>query len=198
MTQLEADLLKIFVDKGLLGGLTALLAFYGSRFLERYKAQNIYDQHLAAKRIQAYEDLGEYLYRVFKLIKAMFQTIRASAEGNDNKTLKLQFSDSWSELVKVMESGDSHAARNWVFVSQNSNELVNNFIVRVRDLLAAMLDVGQQYQRYTGEPLNVVTDLRNHPEAFKRLKGEIEEIEQAYVHAARQLSEEVQRGPFRK
>ena len=150
MSPFTTDLIKIVLDRGLLGGVATLLAYYGSRLLERYKAHNIYQQQLSARRLQAYEDLGEYIYGGFKHLKMMFHTIRDARTGEkaaNQETVKA-VNESWAELMKSMEASESRFARNLMFVSPQSGAMLMEFFAGMSRFLDTLLRPAQHQEPF--------------------------------------------------
>src|SRR5215210_2334719 len=82
MSDLKAELIKIVIDKGLIGLLILLLGFVLSKAIERYKAKNIYYQKISEAKILAYQTVARALtvelltlrrlhVKVFKQIKGV-------------------------------------------------------------------------------------------------------------------------------
>src|SRR5215212_3952386 len=86
------EIIKLLIDKGLLAITAILVGYLFSKWLERYKAHNIYFQRLSETRIQAYQEvskiIGTQLIHVFTLIE--IASPGAQFQGDNFKTSYLK------------------------------------------------------------------------------------------------------------
>jgi hypothetical protein len=183
MSDLTREIIKIAVDKGLLGGVAALLAYYGSRLLERYKAQNLYQQQLSARRLQAYEDIGEYVYGSFKQLKTIFATIAKARGGGNviNQATVDEINQSWDDLRKLLNAGEFRVARNMLFLSRDCGVMLTDFYANTSVFLDTLLKPGDTIQK-----------------PFDQLEAAMKEIETVHARLHNQLANELNEGPFRQ
>jgi hypothetical protein len=107
MTDHEFEIVKILLDKGLLGAIAVGAGYYFSRAIERYKAVQVYEQSLAEKRIEAFREVGSVLGAELVSVMSLALVLPEVRSGNEvakgrYKTLVDQLQSSVSECQSLM------------------------------------------------------------------------------------------------
>jgi hypothetical protein len=75
MSQFKQDIVKILLDKALLGLIAAAFGFYLSRLLEDYRTRNAYQLILSKERIDAFRKIIELITENHEGVTALLDTI---------------------------------------------------------------------------------------------------------------------------
>jgi len=94
MTDREFEILKVILDKGLLGAIALVFGYFLSRAIERYKGSQVYEQKFAEKRIEACQEIGRILTEDGIQVKSLTVLGISSMNGN---------AGAWQELANLKE-----------------------------------------------------------------------------------------------
>jgi hypothetical protein len=75
VVEFQSDILKILLDKLLLGAIAALFGFYLSRLLENHRAKNAYWQAVAIQRTEACRELVNLAVKHHEYVLALYDTV---------------------------------------------------------------------------------------------------------------------------
>lgn len=146
MSQVQLELLKILLDKGLLAIILVCVGYYLNRAIEKYKAKNIYFQNVSQARIQAYRDVSKVLSKeFFQLQKVKHQILsyhkaiekypeRKEKEENQNSILLEMKSD----LLKMKDENQENIiilSMNSIFFSPEVRKAITECFSRFSDVL---------------------------------------------------------------
>ena len=126
---LTNDILKIFLDKGLLALTLAAAGYYINRSLERYRAANAYNQKLAEARIDAYRTIGRVLaeqaLHVQHIVSILTHENEVPPRTDEQRITELI--TAYNELAASYTQESAALASNLVFCSLDTADLLANF-----------------------------------------------------------------------
>jgi hypothetical protein len=80
MSPFKQDIIKILLDKALLGLIAAAFGFYLSRLLEDYRTRNAYYLLLSKERVEAFRKVIEVVSEHYQGITAVLRVVKAALE----------------------------------------------------------------------------------------------------------------------
>jgi len=140
VSELQADLLKIIVEKGLLGLLLGGLAFYVQRTLDTHRARNVYYQKLAEEKLSALKEVSLIYSQQLVLLGNFLRVLeRANADTPEKRD------DSARQLMSAYNAFAQH-------YRDQAPVLLRNTIFASRDLGDRMI----AHQKRLGQLVEVV------------------------------------------
>jgi hypothetical protein len=124
------DILLMVLDKGLLGVILALLAFFLSRLLERFKAKQVYYQEVSKRKIDAYERINKALSRQTEFLSLIGANIRAARERTDCDAQKLakQLVENYEQWKKTFCQTIPDIQDSFLYVSDDLAKLLSGHL----------------------------------------------------------------------
>lgn len=138
MSEFEKDLIKILVDKGLLGILILLLGFVLNRAIERYKARNVYYQKLSEATIQAYQEVARALAAELMLLKRARIDLLEKCKTMPPQEAKEIIRTYYKDFFVAYREREPDLAKHSIFFSRELGKAINEHRIKVQDYWKAI------------------------------------------------------------
>ncbi|MGH9873922.1 MAG: hypothetical protein ACRD9S_15845 [Pyrinomonadaceae bacterium] len=171
MSPFKQDILKILLDKFLLGLIAAAFGFYLARLLEDYRTRNAYQLIVLKERVDAYRKLLEVVTEHHQAVDGLFGFINTVIEKYPNKVSN-----------KEMEPGYAYI------------KFQKEFMLRMAPLMAHVsLDVVKALGAYLDETNKVSNVVKQD---FSLGKPDQQKIDEAFLRFVHACALTVAVGPF--
>lgn len=190
MSQLQAELLKILIDKGLLAIALMCVGFYLSKAIEKYKANNTYFQKVSEARIQAYRDISRELssgyFQIQDINHLLASYVNSIDSSQDRKKVltKLQ-----SAILKQRDS----LAESRVVLSANQLFYTPELLAAVTNYLNMSSSASEVLLKL---PLPLLSDSSEIDGYFKLMAESEKKLSSAFADLHLKLQDEIKTSPF--
>jgi hypothetical protein len=185
MSELQKELIKILVDKGLLALIALGVAYYLNRAIERYKASNVYFQKVSEARIQAYQEISKTLSSDYFLLQDYLRSFMNYHEDHTSKS-----DEKIDKLLSILENIRKSFLGHRVLLAT----LDIYFSVEIRGAIT-------KYMKNTNDFFAVLDarlkdDQQQRKEHMEQIKKADDGVGQSYDHLRHMLGKEINANPF--
>lgn len=178
MSEFQQEIVKILLDKGILGLIVGFGAYFLNKSIEKYKAKNTYYQKLSEAKIQAYKELHGALGMInLRILEFSYRSLPAPTDKDEVKKEKYSVLESLYQANVV--SNIPYILMNMSFFSESVDKSIDKYIDELTDLIKDMKSYLKANQNIDTKKLNEKIYARSevldktHEDVCTKLKEEI-------------------------